>query len=296
MKIYAHPKVKNYLIKEEGDIFTLLSIDGESDRYWGSTGDLSPVQYPPHWPHAFKYRWEPLSKLFAPEGFVCIGKGDNDFHLYKFFGGKDNVYDYCPEEKRVSRTWNGSLEYKDYYVKKETWNETFKEFLTKEKEMNKIYTRADSAARELVKKLAKSRGFHWSVDSDSEAWTIWTLGNETAPDLCLSNYDFDWWKKYKEVPLHEFIYQLGQIPEKVKEKEINILPWKVVIRGEKCDIGCKKDVSVESLKTFIKNLPSYFGTMDMLGKRLSFGKDGFQVEGETISWETLAEFKKELEK
>lgn len=307
MKIYARPDGQPFdfnhaedawVMVEENGIFTMIHKNGEKVNAGGFHLSHKEIQYPPHWPHAFKYRWEPLSKLFAPSGFVYIGKGNSE-HFLKTFVNRQSLFSYYSGTEVFKGNWDGSLERKDYFVTKELWNETFKEFLTEEKEMKntiRIYTKADSEAWEIVKKMAKARGLGQYHVSNSDR--VWILGDTlTKEKVIFDSADVKWSnEEYKEVPLHEFIYQLGQIPEKVREKEINILPWKVVVRGEKCDIGCRKDVSVKSVINWCNSLPGYYGIKTVFEMEVKIGKNGFEADSKFVSWGTLAEFKKELEK
>ncbi len=303
MKFYARPDGvpfdndgRSWVAMKKDGKFTLIRKDGAEEPLVRLALQNKEIEYPPHWPNAFKYRWEPLSTLPAPSGYVYVGKGgENELALSRYFGNNPkSLYSYDYGE--FKENWSGIDQNQDYYVPRNVWNETFKgdlDPINKKENTNKIKTKADPAARELVEKMCAARWEgEWKIDSH---YAVWTLGNESG-GLQVSNEYNSWHKDYKEVPLHEFIFELGKIPEKEKEKEINILPWRVVIRGEKCDFGCKKDISVESVKTFLENLPSYYGNMDMLGKKVKFGKNGFQADGETVSWEKLEAFKKEFEK
>ncbi len=306
MKFYASPDGtpfdshyggRSWVAMKKDGKFTLIHKDGVEEPLKSLCLPNKEIEYPPHWPNAFKYRWEPLSKLPAPSGYVYVGKGgDGDLRLVNYFNrDSKNLYSY--DYGVFKENWSGIDQNQQYYVPRNVWNETFKGDLTplnKKENMNKIKTKADPAAREIVEKMCLARwGSGWKIDSH---FSIWTLGGGGGGELQVA-YDYSSWiEDYKEVPLHEFIFELGKIPEKEKEKEINILPWRVVIRGEKCDIGCKKDVSLSSIINWCRELPNYYGIKTILGIEVKIGKEGFMADGNFVSWETLEEFAKELEK
>ena len=104
----------------------------------------------------------------------------------------------------------------------------------------------------------------------------------------------------KKKPKDKFLTKNQELYYKMlKEKEIviDILPWKVVVKGDKVDIGCKKDKSLQSLKdTVFNGFSSMVGQKQFYGLDVHFGKNGFLVEGEMISWETWEKFVDELKK
>ncbi len=102
---------------------------------------------------------------------------------------------------------------------------------------------------------------------------------------------------YKLVSVFEFIYALGQIPVPQKPVEIEVLPWKVVIKGDKFDIGCQKDKDISLLKKAIKYLESSEeGIGEWLGYSVKFARHGFRVNGKLILWETWDKFIEEANK
>jgi len=145
--------------------------------------------------------------------------------------------------------------------------------------------------------MVADRGMKWYGSEN------WVLHNADTPGYS-QRFDSgnNYWvtgdgDKYSEVPLHEFIYELGKIPVKEKEIVIDVLPWKVVIKGDKVDIGCKKDKNLENFKdTVFNGFSSMVGQKQFYGLDVYFGKNGFLVEGEMISWETWEKFVDELKK
>ena len=83
-----------------------------------------------------------------------------------------------------------------------------------------------------------------------------------------------------------------------KEIVIDILPWKVVIRGEKCDIGCRKDIKVSDLVTFVDDIASDYatGSYAFNGIKINVGRNYVYVESYNIPWEKIEKFKGELKK
>jgi hypothetical protein len=168
-----------------------------------------------------------------------------------------------------------------------------------EKENMKIYTKFDEYAAPLVQKLVEERGMSNSNKSPKN----WYLG-------CGPHQSFDHLpnpgihKDYKEVSLIEFLTSLAAIPVPFKPKIINILPWKVEIKGDKspldprrCDIGCRKDVSEAKVQELIEEIDSLEGErlIDIGDKEFDFAasRSGFRVDGAFVPWNTWDAFKAE---
>ncbi len=104
---------------------------------------------------------------------------------------------------------------------------------------------------------------------------------------------------YKLVSVFEFICALGQIPVPQKPVEIEVLPWKVVIRGDEFDIGCKKDNEISILRNVLEcfgrasnpNFGSSWFNMNVVG-----GRDGFRADNQFVSWEKWDKFVEEVKK
>lgn len=154
----------------------------------------------------------------------------------------------------------------------------------------KIRTKADPIAEPVVEKWLKERGMGFSSGYDN-----WALGYENAQTFqCFGAGHFS---DYKEVPIYEFIYELGKIPVKQKEITIDILPWKVIIKGDKVDIGCRKDKNLQAFKdTVFNDFSSNRGEKGFYGQTVSFSRQGFYVGADFVSWETFDKFVVELKK
>lgn len=82
---------------------------------------------------------------------------------------------------------------------------------------------------------------------------------------------------------------LAEIPK--KETVIDILPWKVVVREESADIGCRKDIALSFFKTMMEAIETPEG-ISLDGYEVQAGRRGFKADGKSVSWETWDEFVK----
>jgi len=159
--------------------------------------------------------------------------------------------------------------------------------------MNKIYTKFDETAAPLIKKMAEERGMRYYKSN------FWILRNTSVIDACadigISNRTYSK-ENWQEVQLHEFISALAEIPVEQKEIIISILPWNVLIKGDKVDIGCRKDVRKAELIDFIESFDDGQGNSQVWGIDVYPGRKGFMAESSFVSWETWDKFKKELKK
>jgi hypothetical protein len=253
IKFYASPDGipfdndgRSWVAMKKDGKFTLIHKDGVEEHLPNLFLKNKEIEYPPHWPNAFKYRWEPLSKLPAPSGYVYVGKGgENELALGRYFGNNPkDLYSYYGEFKK---NWSGIDQNQQYYVTQNVWNETFKGYLDtlNEKEnMNKIKTKFKKELWALVKVEAKLRGRLANFSDFKEDDCIlydnengfWADRNSATPD-------------YEEIAQIEFLSFLYNLPE--KELKFEKLPWPVTICGEVIKIGCK-ETNLEDISNIIE--------------------------------------------
>ncbi len=242
--------------------------------------------------------WIEQAKLPAPEGYVCIGKGSSKYSegLSSYFSRHD-LFSEESGSQFLENNWHGNLDYKLYYVTIKTWEEKtgvkFKrsdESNENKTNMNKIKTESTPALAELVCEMMQGKAIDCRVK-------FFNFGYLYLDDTGVSQASNDFLNEYTEVSASEFIAALENLPDKPKEIVIDILPWRVIIKGDKVDIGCKKDKNLETFKNTIFNgFSSVVGTKDFYGATVYFGKNGFLVYGEMVSWETWGKFVEELKK
>lgn len=242
--------------------------------------------------------WAEKAKLPAPEGYVRIGKGDDTYFLKNYFSpvyilDSDGTIDF-------SCYFDGNAPNAEYVTTVKVWEEKtgLKFNQITEKNMSKgIYTKRDPAAVEIVKKMVADRGMKWY---NSDNWII-RSSNSSVESKCFDCGDENWFrggaKGYNEVPLYEFIYELGKIPVKQKEIAIDILPWKVVIKGDKVDIGCRKGISLSMVKQSINNIKNGEGEINVIGETAYCSREGLRMSGQSlVTWETMDKFIEEFNK
>jgi hypothetical protein len=160
---------------------------------------------------------------------------------------------------------------------------------------SKIYCVPDETEAALIHKWVEERGM---ASFSTDRPTFFCLGAQNGQSFDkYSRKEAVEENNFKLVPPHEFIYALGQIPVPQKPVEIEVLPWKVVIKGDKFDIGCKKNNDIALLKKEIKNFTFYTGTQEFFGMSVHFGKNQFTTgDHKSVSWETWDKFVDEVKK
>jgi len=171
---------------------------------------------------------------------------------------------------------------------------SFEEFMKLANPQEKIYCVPDEIEAALIHKMVEERGMQPYIYSDYDNFLFGCEKIQSfnkAADSYVKN------QGHKLVPVHEFIYALGQISAAPKEIVISILPWTLTIRGDNFDLGCKKNNKISVLKEAIRIFPSLTGTQEFLGMKVHFGKVCFTVEdGNLIAWEKWDKFVEEVKK
>lgn len=172
---------------------------------------------------------------------------------------------------------------------------SFEEFMKLVNPQEKIYCVPDEIEAALIHKMVEERG----MDSFSEGYaSYFMLGRENnQPFDKIGSKNGAESYGYKLVPVHEFIYALGQISAAPKEVVIDVLPWILTIRGEKFDLGCRENNDISILKNALEyfgNISSLRFSREWLGMEVYGGRDGFRAGGKFVSWETWDKFVKEV--
>ncbi len=248
------------------------------------------------------------SKLPAPKGFVCIGPGSRNDPLENYFKSKDlwsvNCYEFLANLNGDSIEWT-------YCVRVRVWEEKFGP-LNKEINMSKtktlptqFYVRTPSLELwNLVQTRLFELGFSWFRSQDLKPFP-----KGYGKEYCISvNFDlkddpedgglgYSLFAFYKSSSMEEIQIAdlfLAEIPK--KEIVINYLPWNIIIQGDKCEVGCQKNISTGELVSFVNQLnqPDFGGSHKFYGFRVDLGRKGVSVEGKMITWELWDRFVKEL--
>lgn len=244
------------------------------------------------------------AKLSAPEGFVCIGfgLGNDDDNLYHYFDDEIHKIHIRGNGESTANGFFGCLDDTLHYVKKEDWEEKFGP-LNKQKDLSENNTENQRVSTPLLKikstpalvelvceimqgKMGDCRAKHFQFDY------LYLDGGE------VSRASNDFLKEYTEVSASEFIAALENLPDKPKDVVIDILPWKVVIKGDKVDIGCRKDVKFADLVSFVDDITSDYATgiYAFSGIKVNVGRNYVYTESYNIPWEKIEKFKRELKK
>lgn len=239
------------------------------------------------------------SKLSAPEGYVCLGYGTGDCRIYDRFNSSQ-IYAYDNVEQFSSK-WSGSLEDKLYYVSKENWEKVFGELdhKPKIKDMKNIYTKIVPAATELIYDLVKDKSDPPRVADGGDTIWVWGYESKTSPYKGFTPASSSWLSSYgkdlKEVSLGEFISEIEAAPIIQKDIVIDILPWTVVIRGNKVNIGCQHNVDLSTVKAGIKTIQKGEGHLNVIGGSAKLSRKGWRMSGEAlVTWEVWDKFVEEF--
>lgn len=171
---------------------------------------------------------------------------------------------------------------------------SFEEFMKIVSPQEKIYCVPDKIEAALIHKMVEERGMRPYPDSH---FSNFCLGCEKVQSFNKGGDSYV--KDYKLVSPHEFIYALGQMSVAPKEVVISVLPWTLTIRGDKFDLGCRKDNNISILKNALKsfgNVSSRDFCQTWLKISVSCGRDGFRADNQFVSWETWDKFVAEVKK
>ena len=171
--------------------------------------------------------------------------------------------------------------------------------------MNNIYTTCDPEFSALIKRICKEKKIGLEIGTGENVTSFFSTPDEERrvnflkyeESLDVGN------RNYQKTTQGQILDALTAFIPVPNEIIIKTLPWVISIRGDKVDIGCRKNQDLAMLKQFAKDMTSLFGKHNVYGYDVIFGKTGFQVDdGEIVgwetfvSWETWEEFLVEIEK